>query len=79
VSRKLILTVAPTGGMAAKAQSPHLPVTPGEIADGVVRCWEAGASVAATTHPGPRLPPGAPQHTGTRAPRRVERCVDRLK
>jgi len=45
--RKVILTVAPTGGMATKDQSPHLPVTPQEIADDVVTCWEAGASVAA--------------------------------
>lgn len=47
MSRKVILTVAPTGGMATKSQSPHLPVTPQEIADVVVRCREAGASVAA--------------------------------
>jgi uncharacterized protein (DUF849 family) len=47
VSRKIILTIAPTGGMATKEQSPHLPVTPQEIADDVARCWEAGASVVA--------------------------------
>ncbi|MFJ9381315.1 3-keto-5-aminohexanoate cleavage protein [Streptomyces sp. NPDC101455] len=45
--RKVIVTVAPTGGMATKDQSPHLPVTPQEIADDVVRCAEAGASVVA--------------------------------
>ncbi|WP_231611162.1 3-keto-5-aminohexanoate cleavage protein, partial [Rhodococcus sp. CX] len=47
MTRKVILTVAPTGGMATKEQSPHLPVTPQEIADDVARCWEAGASVVA--------------------------------
>ncbi|MGW1400821.1 3-keto-5-aminohexanoate cleavage protein [Streptomyces sp. NPDC002405] len=47
MSRKIILTVAPTGGMATKEQSPHLPVTPQEIADDVARCWEVGASVVA--------------------------------
>ncbi|MGX4693602.1 3-keto-5-aminohexanoate cleavage protein [Streptomyces sp. JNUCC 63] len=47
MSRKIILTIAPTGGMATKEQSPHLPVTPQEIADDVARCWEAGASVVA--------------------------------
>ncbi|MGW3588067.1 3-keto-5-aminohexanoate cleavage protein [Streptomyces fungicidicus] len=47
MSRKIILTVAPTGGMATKEQSPHLPVTPQEIADDAARCWEAGASVVA--------------------------------
>jgi uncharacterized protein (DUF849 family) len=47
MSRKIILTVAPTGGMATKEQSPHLPVTPQQITDDVARCWEAGASVVA--------------------------------
>lgn len=47
MSRKVIVTVAPTGGMAGKAQSPHLPTQPEEIADVVARCCELGASVAA--------------------------------
>jgi uncharacterized protein (DUF849 family) len=47
MSRKVIVTIAPTGGMASKAQNPDLPTQPQEIADDVVRCWEAGASVAA--------------------------------
>lgn len=46
-SRKVILTVAPTGGMATKEQHPHLPVTPEEIADDVHACYEAGASIVA--------------------------------
>ncbi|MCU4121698.1 3-keto-5-aminohexanoate cleavage protein [Variovorax sp. N23] len=45
--RKVILTIAPTGGMAHKSQNPHLPTQPAEIADDVVRCWNAGASVVA--------------------------------
>ncbi|MBO9516206.1 MAG: 3-keto-5-aminohexanoate cleavage protein [Variovorax sp.] len=45
--RKVIVTIAPTGGMAHKAQNPHLPTQPAEIAADVVRCWKAGASVAA--------------------------------
>ena len=45
--RKVILTIAPTGGMADKTVTPHLPTQPAEIADDIVRCWEAGASVAA--------------------------------
>lgn len=45
--RKVILTIAPTGGMAHKSQNPHLPTQPEEIAADVVRCWNAGASVAA--------------------------------
>lgn len=46
-SRKVIVTVAPTGGMATKEQVPALPVTPEEIAADVVACWQAGASMAA--------------------------------
>ena len=45
--RKVILTIAPTGGMAHKSQNPHLPTQPQEIADDTVRCWNAGASVVA--------------------------------
>ena len=46
-SNKIILTVAPTGGMAKKSQNPHLPTQPDEIAESVYRCYNAGASVAA--------------------------------
>lgn len=45
--RKVIVTIAPTGGMAFKSQNPNLPTQPAEIAADVVRCWKAGASVAA--------------------------------
>lgn len=44
---KVIVTIAPTGGMASKRQNPHLPTQPDEIAEDVVRCYNAGASVAA--------------------------------
>lgn len=46
-SNKVILTVAPTGGMAKKSQNPHLPTQPEEIAESVYRCYNAGASVVA--------------------------------
>lgn len=45
--RKVILTIAPTGGMADKSATPHLPTQPAEIADDVARCCEAGASIVA--------------------------------
>ena len=45
--RKVIVTIAPTGGMAHKSQNLHLPTQPNEIAADVLRCWNAGASVAA--------------------------------
>jgi len=45
--RKVILTIAPTGGMADKTVTPHLPTQPEEIAADVVRCHAAGAAVVA--------------------------------
>ena len=45
--RKVIITVAPTGGMATKQQSRHLPTQPEEIADQVAECVAQGASIAA--------------------------------
>lgn len=45
--RKVIVTIAPTGGMASKAMNPNLPTQPDEIAADVYRCYNAGASVTA--------------------------------
>ena len=45
--RKVIVTIAPTGGMASKKQNPNIPTQPEEIAEDVYRCYEAGASVVA--------------------------------
>ncbi|MEO0495949.1 MAG: 3-keto-5-aminohexanoate cleavage protein [Pseudomonadota bacterium] len=44
---KIIITVAPTGGVGGKDGNPAVPTQPQEIADDVVRCCEAGASVVA--------------------------------
>jgi 3-keto-5-aminohexanoate cleavage enzyme len=44
---KVIVTIAPTGGMASKQQNPNLPTQPDEIAADVYRCYNAGASVVA--------------------------------
>jgi len=44
---KVIVTIAPTGGMASKQQNPQLPTQPEEIAEDVYRCYNAGASVVA--------------------------------
>lgn len=43
---KLIITIAPTGNVPTKAMTPHVPVTPAEIADDIIACYEKGASVA---------------------------------
>lgn len=42
----VVLTVAPTGPIASKADNPYLPTQPHEIAEAVLRAYEAGASVA---------------------------------
>jgi uncharacterized protein (DUF849 family) len=44
---KVIVTVAPTGGMASKAQNANLPTQPEEISQSVDRCCKAGAAIAA--------------------------------
>src|SRR3954465_4650638 len=44
---KVIVTVAPTGGMASKAQNPNLPTQPSEIAESVFKSYRAGAAIAA--------------------------------
>jgi 3-keto-5-aminohexanoate cleavage enzyme len=46
-SNKVIVTVAPTGGMASKAANPNLPTQPDEIAESVYLSWKEGAAIAA--------------------------------
>ena len=43
--RKVIITCAITGAIHAPSMSPHLPVTPEEIADSAVEAAEAGAAI----------------------------------
>jgi uncharacterized protein (DUF849 family) len=43
--RKVIITCAVTGSIHTPSMSPHLPVTPKEIADAAVGACEAGASI----------------------------------
>ena len=44
-SRKVIITCAITGSIHTPSMSPHLPVTPKEIADAAVAAAEAGAAI----------------------------------
>ena len=44
---KVIVTVAPTGGMSMKSQNPNLPTQPAEIAEDVYKCHKAGAAIVA--------------------------------
>ncbi len=43
---KIIITAAVTGAWPKKEQSPHVPMTPQEIAEDVYKCYLAGASIA---------------------------------
>jgi len=43
---KIIISVATTGSITTRQDTPYLPITPAEIADEVYRCWQAGASIA---------------------------------
>ena len=43
--RKVIITCAVTGSIHTPSMTPHLPITPNEIADGAIGAWEAGASI----------------------------------
>ena len=42
---KLIITVAPTGSLPQKKNTPHVPITPAEIIETAVRCESAGAAI----------------------------------
>ncbi|GGM35714.1 3-keto-5-aminohexanoate cleavage protein [Dactylosporangium sucinum] len=46
-TRKVIVTIAPTGGFVTPDLQPYVPTQPDQIADEVHRCVDAGASVAA--------------------------------
>ncbi|TGS65579.1 3-keto-5-aminohexanoate cleavage protein [Mesorhizobium sp. M3A.F.Ca.ET.201.01.1.1] len=45
VERKVIITCAVTGSIHTPSMSPHLPVTPSEIADAAIGAAEAGAAI----------------------------------
>lgn len=42
----LVITVAPVGAEVTRAHTPHIPLTPGEIAEECYRAWNEGASIA---------------------------------
>jgi len=43
---KVILTIAPTGNVPTREMTPHVPITPREIAAQIYQCWQEGAAVA---------------------------------
>lgn len=42
---KLILSVATTGSATSRKQTPHVPITPEEIAEQAIACYEEGAAI----------------------------------
>ena len=45
MKNKTIITAALTGAVTPKEINPHIPLTPEEIAEDAVKCWEAGAAI----------------------------------
>ncbi|TWG99513.1 uncharacterized protein (DUF849 family) [Mesorhizobium sp. J18] len=62
-TRKVIITCAVTGSIHTPSMSPHLPVTPEEIADAAIGAAEAGAAIVHLHARDPRtgLPDQSPQ------------------
>ncbi len=56
---KLIITLAPTGNVPTREMTPHVPLTPAEIAADAVKCCQAGAAVC---HIHARDDEGKPTH-----------------
>jgi uncharacterized protein (DUF849 family) len=64
VTDELIINLAPTGMVPTRADSPHVPLTPDEVAADVRRCRDAGASIV---HLHPRDLRGDPTQAPARA------------
>ena len=43
--QKMIITAAVNGAVPTKENTPHVPITPDEVIQDTVQCWEAGAAV----------------------------------
>jgi uncharacterized protein (DUF849 family) len=64
VTDELIINVAPTGMVPTRRDSPHVPLTPDEVAADVRRCRDLGASIV---HVHPRDAAGEPTTSQRRA------------
>ncbi len=69
---KVIITAAVVGAEVTRAQSPHVPYTPEEIARAAVDSWRAGAAVV---HLHARWPDGRPSQEGAH----FRAIVDRIR
>ena len=45
LENKVIITAALTGSRIQRDVAPYIPVTPEEIAQSAIECWEAGAAI----------------------------------
>src|SRR5258707_11617104 len=72
---KVIITCAVTGAIHTPSMSPHLPITPEEIADAAVGAAEAGAAVIHlhARDPKTRRPDPTPEAFGRLLPRIKQR------
>ncbi|UHC17869.1 3-keto-5-aminohexanoate cleavage protein [Methylobacterium currus] len=70
----LIITAAVNGGITNRFKHPNVPYSPEEIANSVVDCWNAGASIA---HIHARNPDGTPCYTASIYGEIVQRIRDR--
>src|SRR6201989_3431450 len=71
--RKVIITCAVTGAIHTPTMSPHLPITPDEIADAALGAAEAGAAIVLLPARGPKT--GRPDQT----PEAFGRFLPRIK
>ncbi len=69
---EIVLTAAIVGAEVTRASTPHLPITPNEIADEAARCREAGAAVI---HLHVRNDDGSP----TQSKERFAETIDRIR
>lgn len=64
MSDELIINLAPTGMVPTRADTPHVPLTPAEVAADVRRCADLGATIV---HVHPRDEEGVPTQSAERA------------
>ncbi len=76
-SKKIIITCAPTGSIHTPSMSPHLPITPDEIAQAAIEAAEAGASILHlhARDPIDGRPSPSAQHFGAFLPR-IKQATD---
>lgn len=65
----LVITAALVGAETTRQQTPHLPISPEEIAEDAFRCWQAGCAMV---HLHVREPDGKPSQSAALFKRTVE-------